>query len=83
MQYIWTVKTLSVRLPEPLAGWLDRQAEALGCSQSDLVRQALEQHRQQNGQVNNCRARLAELGGFFEGRRDLSTNPKHMDGFGK
>jgi len=30
------------RLPDPLAGWLDRRAEALGCSQSDLVRQARE-----------------------------------------
>jgi Arc/MetJ-type ribon-helix-helix transcriptional regulator len=77
------MKTLSVRLPGPLATWLDRQAEALGCSQSDLVRQALELQRQKNGVANNCRERLADLGGFFEGSRDLSTNPKHLDGFGK
>jgi Arc/MetJ-type ribon-helix-helix transcriptional regulator len=77
------MKTLSVRLPEPLAGWLDRRAEALGCSQSDLVRQALEQQRQKKGRANNCRERLAELGGFLEGPRDLSSNPKHLEDFGK
>ena len=83
MQYVCAMKTLSVRLPDPLAGWLDRRAEALGCSQSDLVRQALEQHRQKNGAANNCRERLAGLDGFFEGSGDLSTNPKHLAGFGK
>jgi Arc/MetJ-type ribon-helix-helix transcriptional regulator len=77
------MKTLSVRVTEPLAVWLDRQADALGCSRSDLVRQALEEHRQKNGQANNCRERLAALGGFSHGPRDLSTNPRHLAGFGK
>jgi hypothetical protein len=48
-----------------------------------LVRQALEEHRQKSGQANNCRERLAALGGFFHGPRDVSTNPRHFAGFGK
>ena len=83
MQYVRAMKTLSVRLPEPLAVWLARRAEALGCSQSDLVREALEQERLTKGRAANCRERLAELGGFFAGPRDLSTNAKYLDGFGK
>jgi Arc/MetJ-type ribon-helix-helix transcriptional regulator len=77
------MKTLSVRLPEPLATWLDSQADALGCSQSDVVRQALEVQRQKKGVPDNCRERLEAIGGFFEGCRDLSTNPRHLDAFGK
>lgn len=30
-----------------------------------------------------CGERLAEIGGFFEASRDLSTNPKHLNDFGK
>jgi len=77
------MKTIPVRLPETLALWLDGRAKALGCSKSALVRQALEQQRQKHGRANNCKDRLAELGGFFAGARDLSTNPKRLGGFGK
>ena len=79
------MKTLSVKLPEPLARWLIKQSRDLRRTQSDLVRQALEAQRQ-NGQgkkAKSCAELLADFGGFFEGSRDLSTNPKHMEGYGK
>ena len=79
------VKTMSLKLPAPLANWLAKRANELGRSRSDLVRQALEEQRQgkNNKSEKSCAELMAELGGFFRGPRDLSTNPKYMRDFGK
>lgn len=76
------MKTISLKLPKALANWLARRAKELGRSQSDLVRQALEQ-TMHNGTSKSCAELLADLDGFFEGPPDLSTNPKYMEKFGK
>jgi len=78
-------KTISLKLPAPLANWLARRANELGRSRSDLVRQALEEQRQgrNSRSEKSCAGLMAEFSGFFQGPRDLSTNPKHMRGFGK
>ena len=79
------MKTISLKLPAPLANWLAKRANELGRSRSDLVRQALEEQRQDNhsrGQ-KSCAELMAEFGGFFRGPRDLSINPKYMRDFGK
>lgn len=84
--YPGEVKTLSVKLPLPLARWLSRQAKELRRTQSDLVRQALEAQRHgMNGAKKNksCAELLADFGGFFEGPPDLSTNPKYLKDYGK
>lgn len=70
-------------MPAPLAEWLHQQAKRLGRSKSDLVREALERERNGGQQRPGCGDLLSGLDGFFDGPRDLSTNPKHMDGFGK
>lgn len=79
------VKTISLKLPAPLATWLAQRANALGRSRSDLVRQALEEQRHSKGKKRekSCAELMAEFDGFFRGPRDLSTNPKYMDNFGK
>ncbi len=79
------MKTLSVKLPAPLAGWLSRRAKELGRTQSDLVRQALEQQQQENfpGENRSCGELMDDLGGRFEGPPDLSVNPRYMESFGK
>lgn len=79
------MKTISLKLPAPLADWLARRANELGRSRSDLVRQALEEQRQgKNGRgEKSCAELMAEFDGFFRGPRDLSTNPKYMRDFGK
>ena len=79
------MKTISLKLPAPLANWLAKRANELGRSRSDLVRQALEEQREgKNGRgEKSCAALLAEFGGFFRGPRNLSTNPKYMRDFGK
>ena len=80
-----TMKTISLKLPVPLADWLARRANELGRSRSDLVRQALEEQRQGKNSrgKKSCAELMAEFSGFFQGPRDLSTNPKYMRDFGK
>jgi Ribbon-helix-helix protein, copG family len=79
------MKTISLKLPAPLANWLAKRANELGRSRSDLVRQALEEQRQGKNSKSekSCAELLAEFSGFFQGPRDLSTNPKYMRDFGK
>jgi hypothetical protein len=78
------MKTISLKLPAPLADWLARRANELGRSRSDLVRQALEEQRQSKSKSEkSCAKLMAEFSGFFQGPRDLSTNPKYMRHFGK
>jgi len=79
------MKTISLKLPVPLANWLAKRANELGRSRSDLVRQALEEQRQGKNSrgEKSCAELMAEFDGFFRGPRDLSTNPKYMRDFGK
>jgi hypothetical protein len=76
------MKTITVKLEESLARWLSEQAQALGRPQSELVREALERTRQGNAGAN-CHDVFADVCGAIEGPRDLSTNPRHMAGFGE
>lgn len=81
-QYLTRVKTITVKLPEPLAAWLSRRARELGRPQSELVRDALQQVRE--GKANaTCHDVLSDMCGTVDGPKDLSTNPKHMPGFGE
>ena len=77
-----SMKTVSVTLPPPLAAWLTQQARELRRSKSALVRQALEQQRNQPGK-GTCLDLMEDLCGCVRGPRDLSTNPKHLERFGK
>ena len=76
------MKTITVKLPEPLAAWLSRRARALGRSQSDLVREALQSASDGTSGVT-CHDVFADICGVIDGPRDLSTNPKHLSGFGE
>jgi hypothetical protein len=76
------MKTITVKLPEPLAAWLSRRARELGRPQSDLVREALQRSRE-GGNGVSCHDLFADLCGVVDGPKDLSTNPKHLAGFGE
>lgn len=81
------MRTLSVKLPEPLAKWLMGEAKLTRRSRSAIVRDALELKRHGDGRARKKRLTmadaLADLRGTISGPRDLSTNPKHFDGFGQ
>ena len=76
------MKTITVKLPESLASWLSRRAHELGRPQSDLVRDAL--LRSKEGEAGkSCHEVFRDVCGVVDGPKDLSTNPKHMRGFGE
>jgi predicted transcriptional regulator len=76
------MKTITVKLPEPLAAWLSRRAKELGRPQSQIVREALERARVGKDDAS-CHDLMADVCGSISGPRDLSTNPKHLTGFGE
>ncbi len=83
--YNGCMKTLSVKLPEALANWLLGEAKLTHRSRSEIVREALEAKRTGSGakkRVTMADA-MADLRGTISGPRDLSTNPKYFDDFGK
>lgn len=59
--------TLSVRLPEELARWIEENARATGRSQGSLVKEALERMRQADAPKP-----FLALAGCVEGPRNLS-----------
>ena len=85
---------ITVRIPQELGSRLRHRSRVKGQTESDLVREALEIHL---GRSNGERSafELAEeaglIGAVRRGRRssarspakDLSTNPRHFEGFGE
>ena len=77
---------LSVRLTEALRSSLETLVETTGHTESDLAREAIEEYLVRHAKLPTCFdvAEQAGLIGCVEsGSGDLSTNPKHMKGFGK
>jgi hypothetical protein len=77
------MKMVSVKLPEPLAAWVSRRSRELNRTQSQVVREVLERERNGTHRSTNCAERLRDLGGFFDGPKDLSTNPEHLAELGR
>jgi len=76
------MKTLSVKLPEPLAKWLAGESRLRKRSRSEIVRDALERFRSGTGKTT-CHDLMQDACGSFKGSPDLSTNPRHFAGFGR
>ena len=79
------MKTISLKLSEPLHSKLERFAKSRKQTKSDVMREALEQML--NGEVRASQGSFLEAAqrwiGCAQGPGDLSTNPKYMEGFGK
>ena len=79
------MKTISLKLPDPLHAKLERLAKARKQTKSELLREALEQMLD----GTRCRKPVSalelagDLAGCLEGPGDLSTNPKYMEGYGR
>ena len=78
------MKTLSLKLPDPLEARLTERASETGRTKSELVREALIDFfvEEQDGVVGSCFDLARDLAGRVEGPRDLSSNPKHLSGYG-
>jgi len=78
--------TMTLKLPEALNRQIEFVAKKRGRSKSHIVREALEQTLGEirKGDENiSCYDLVADLVGKGSGPRDLSTNPKYMEGFGR
>ncbi len=77
---------LTIRLPEKLESELESLVVATGRSESDLVREAIERFIRSHARMPTA-ADLARKAGIIgcidSGVGDLSTNPDHMEGFGR
>jgi hypothetical protein len=80
------MERINVRVGARLKQELEVEAREKGVRPSDIVREALEEHMRQRTPRPNCRdlaERLGILGAAKGLPTDLSTNPEHMEGFGR
>lgn len=77
---------ITVRIPERLTARLRSQSKAKGTTESDLVREALENYLGRSGNERSA-FEMAEEAGIIgiaqNGPKDLSTNRRHLRGFGR
>jgi hypothetical protein len=72
----------TVKLPPDLAAALSRKAKARGLTESDLIRQGIEQVTRDDDGLNMQSIIGADVGAG-NGPRDLSTSRKRMSGYGR
>src|SRR4051812_8229020 len=76
------MKTLTMKVPEDLFGWLEREAKRVRQPKSAFARHILRE--QQRRGTKSALDLASDLCGSVEsGIRDLATNKKHLKGFGK
>ena len=81
-----SMERINVRVDQRLKQELEAEAREKGVSPSDIVRQALEEHIEQRTPRETCldiARRIGILGIYKDAPPDLSTNPEHMEGFGR
>ena len=81
-----TMNRINVRIEPDLKQQLEAVALEEGITPSEVVRKALKAHLGTRPKPKNALELAQELGvvGIFAGLpSDLTTNPKHMDGFGE
>jgi hypothetical protein len=77
--------TITMKLPHSLAARLNSAVKRRGRSRSAVVREALEAYLERSGEaaIGSCFDLARDLGGSLEGPADLSTNPRHLRGYGR
>jgi metal-responsive CopG/Arc/MetJ family transcriptional regulator len=78
------MERINVRLDERLKEELEAEARQRGLRPSDVVREALEEHIRERAPRQSCldiARRIGFIGAYKGTPPDLSTNPKHMEGF--
>ena len=91
MWYLYDMSTqrISVRIPKHLGEQLRQRSEMKGTPESELVRIALEAYLTQPANGLSAYEAAVEAGVVGCAKRtpgmprDLSTNPKHFEGFGE
>ena len=84
--YYFDMTTISLKLPERLLELLETESRARQTTKSSLVRECLEKTltASPEGGEATCYDLARDLAGSVKGLpRDLATNPKYMEGFGR
>ncbi len=84
--YYPVVRTISLKLPDDLLAQLTSEARTRGVTRSRLVRESLEKALNEKPSASSvsCYDLTRDLAGSLKGLpRDLATNPKYMEDFGK
>lgn len=74
-------RVVSVKLPQALDEQLSEIARRRNASRSAILREALEAFAR--GSKASVADVARDLAGSLKGPRDLSSNPRHLDGYGK
>ncbi|MBV8487400.1 MAG: ribbon-helix-helix protein, CopG family [Planctomycetaceae bacterium] len=80
------MERISVRVDARLKKELEAEAREKGVRPSEIVRRALEEHMRQRKpreSAYDLAKRLGMIGVYKDAPPDLSTNPEHMEGFGR
>jgi Arc/MetJ-type ribon-helix-helix transcriptional regulator len=79
------MRTITVKLPRGLAARLDNRVRRRGIALSEVVRQALERHLDDDDktQPGSCLELAADLAGSLSGPSDLSSSSRHLRGYGR
>jgi len=78
--------TLTLKVPDLLARKIDGAAKRQHASRSAFIRRAVERYISEDLAENEQPSAydlIRDFVGTVEGPRDLSTNPRHMEGYGK
>ncbi|VGO18455.1 ribbon-helix-helix domain-containing protein [Pontiella sulfatireligans] len=80
--------TLTLKIPETMAAELASEAKEHSVSKSEVVRSALDEYlhnpeRKKEPSAYDVAKALGVIGCIKDGPEDLSTNPKHMEGFSR
>lgn len=81
------MNTLTVKIPEPLKLALDKASRRESLPRSELVRRAIEAYLASHAARGTAPSALAQAGDlvgcFSGGPKDLASNPRHLEGFGR
>ena len=80
------MSTFSLKLSDELTKKIEYTAKKKGLSKSLLVREAIVQYLHvdvENGASGSFLELASDLCGSIKGPKDLSTNKKHLEGFGE
>lgn len=74
--------SMSIKLPKSLSAKVARLAKSQNVSKTEVVREALEAYTAQR--ATSPASAVSDLKGCLKGLpKDLSTNPKHLKGYGE
>ena len=77
-------EVLSLKMDEDLKDELDSYADQLGQSRSFVIREAVRSYLHGGASSSGSfLARAADLAGVVDAEPDLSTNPEHLEGYGR